>query len=72
MLNIIKWNLFKGEKNLNKSINNWFVPVAAVLIAAVALAGCSAPASNPTATSDVMLPWLEEEFAVTFKVELAP
>jgi phosphate transport system substrate-binding protein len=51
MLNIIKWNLFKGEKNLNKSINNWFVPVAAVLIAAVALAGCSAPASNPTATS---------------------
>jgi phosphate transport system substrate-binding protein len=40
--------IFKKEKNiLNKWGKNWFIPVAAILVAAIALAGCSAPSSGP-------------------------
>jgi phosphate transport system substrate-binding protein len=41
---------------LNKVGKNWFIPVAAILIAAVALAGCSSPAATPTPSAIPAIP----------------
>ena len=39
----------KGEDNLQRFNKNWFVFLAVILVAAVGLTGCSAPASTPAA-----------------------
>ncbi len=46
----------KGEDSLHKSMNNWFIPIAAILVAAVALVGCAAPAASPATTPPASAP----------------
>ena len=41
MLNRARTEIFEGEDTLRKSVNKWFITLAAILIAAAV--GCGAP-----------------------------